>query len=485
MKPRTPFVYPAILAVLILGGGALSTPVVHAADCANAYASGSAAPTGYGASWNLFTTAKELLVQGSACSATSFTLKVGSGDAAQYVYKQGYVWLGTRWQQLTLTESTGQAASDVWLTKDGATTVTASGADTYVVGYVCQQINGVWKCGCSDQTCSTPYWQLQKMTITSPTGGTGSAGGNAFAPQVGPVSLRSDGTILVGGQPYFPFGFYIPNGTNGAALQNMITNFSNWGLNLIWVDGPITDSATLNLAVQKHVWLIMNGWQGPANDYAHGTVPPVVYADKDSQAVLAWNVCDDCDQTTAWSMDAATALVAKAALKAVDPNHLMYGPTTRDGEIYGSQSAAQSFDIIAPEEYPCCSSDLGEAYTKTKHTIDVAPGTGRSIRALPQTWSYGAAADRYPSGPEVRLMTYLALAAGSKGVHYYNYPGDSSPIITEIKALAPELKILSSPMLDGTLTRAVAQGSLFASTWDYNNTSMLSSPTHVMIHWRM
>ena len=174
MKPRTPFVYPAILAVLILGGGALSTPVVHAADCANAYASGSAAPTGYGASWNLFTTAKELLVQGSNCSATGFTLTVGSGGS-QLVYKQGYKWSGTAWSPFTLTG--GALQGDAWFTDTAKLdfTQTAAQNGVFVVGYVCQQINSAWKCGCSETSCATAMWQLQKVTITSATGGTGTA----------------------------------------------------------------------------------------------------------------------------------------------------------------------------------------------------------------------------------------------------------------------------------------------------------------------
>lgn len=131
-------------------------------SCTNAYTSYGATPVGYGASYNLFTTAKELLVQGTSCLSSGYTVKVGSGDAAQLVYKQGYAWNGVAWEPYTLT-GTGPLIRDLWYTGSATgTIVPASSTGTYVVGYVCQYIGTSWKCGCRDTVCTDPLWQLQR-----------------------------------------------------------------------------------------------------------------------------------------------------------------------------------------------------------------------------------------------------------------------------------------------------------------------------------
>ncbi len=131
--------------------------------CTNQYTKNVTVPTNYGAAYNLFTSTKELLVQGDTCSATSYKIKVGSGDNAQYVYKLGYKWTGSRWDSLNLT-STSALQSNTWYLGSATVGITPVSGGTYVVGYICQKIGDVWKCGCSDTTCTTPAWQLQKVS---------------------------------------------------------------------------------------------------------------------------------------------------------------------------------------------------------------------------------------------------------------------------------------------------------------------------------
>lgn len=138
------------------GGGGDTT-------CTNQYTKAGSVPAGYGAAYNLFTSTKELLVQGDTCSSTSYKIKVGSGDSAQYVYKNGYKWTGSRWDLLTLSSSSS-LRNDLWYTGSATVNITPLSGGTYVVGYICQQIGDVWKCGCRDTTCTTPAWQLQKVS---------------------------------------------------------------------------------------------------------------------------------------------------------------------------------------------------------------------------------------------------------------------------------------------------------------------------------
>lgn len=143
------------------GGGGSNTgggTGVSTVSCTNSYTSGSAVPTGYGASYNVLSAARELLLRATCTNRTTATTEVGSGTQGQYVYHQAYYWTGTQWKLYTLT---GTKASDIWLTGLGTGSISLRDGLTYFVGYVCQQENNVWKCGCRDKSCATSYWQIQ------------------------------------------------------------------------------------------------------------------------------------------------------------------------------------------------------------------------------------------------------------------------------------------------------------------------------------
>ena len=77
-------------------------------------------------------------MQASACNDTSIGITVGNGNRSMYIYNQGHVWSGTRWNQFTFL-SKSSLISGMWYTG------TAAAGATYYVGYTCQQINGTWK----------------------------------------------------------------------------------------------------------------------------------------------------------------------------------------------------------------------------------------------------------------------------------------------------------------------------------------------------
>jgi hypothetical protein len=161
-----------------------------AASCTNAYASGSTAPVGYGASWNPLTAARELLVQATDCTTSTANMQVGSGNAAQYVYNKGYYWTGSAWQQYALTGAS-TLQGNAWYTGSAEGTIPLSQSVTYGVGYVCQKQNGTWKCGFRDAACATSHWQLQRVTGASDGGGGGGGGdigggGSGTAVESGP-----------------------------------------------------------------------------------------------------------------------------------------------------------------------------------------------------------------------------------------------------------------------------------------------------------
>ena len=44
--------------------------------------------------YNVLTAAKEFLIQGTECAGSTAQIKVGSGSADQYVYKNALYWTG-------------------------------------------------------------------------------------------------------------------------------------------------------------------------------------------------------------------------------------------------------------------------------------------------------------------------------------------------------------------------------------------------------
>lgn len=133
--------------------------------CTDTYTKSAAVPQGYGAAYNLFTSAKEQLVQTNSCTNTTASVTVGNGDAATYVYNLGYYWNTTGWTQYAYT-GTNAPNSTIWLSGTGRATIPLASGTTnrYYVGYTCLKINDAWKCGCRDTTCGTSYWQLQRVS---------------------------------------------------------------------------------------------------------------------------------------------------------------------------------------------------------------------------------------------------------------------------------------------------------------------------------
>jgi hypothetical protein len=149
-----------VVVLVILGTySALPTEQVHALTCENTLTSSTAIPTGYGASYNLFTTTKELLVKAS-CSGTTATVTLGSPTT--YTYTSAYSWSGTAWQKHSLT-CQGRVVSSSWCAGEATASLTLTQNPTALLGYTCSWINSSWKCGCRDTTCTTSQWQMQRV----------------------------------------------------------------------------------------------------------------------------------------------------------------------------------------------------------------------------------------------------------------------------------------------------------------------------------
>lgn len=130
-------------------------------------------PEGFGAAYNLFSTAKELLLNITCSSFSNATLTVGDGQNTLYVYRLGYEWTGTRRRSQIALGGTNLVANDWYVGSAKATltrTQTQLAEDNLVVAYICLWLNNSWKCGCRDSAGAESFWQLQSYNSTASSG---------------------------------------------------------------------------------------------------------------------------------------------------------------------------------------------------------------------------------------------------------------------------------------------------------------------------
>ncbi len=152
---RRSYFFLAILAVVAL----MPHGAAQAASCNNMNTATTTPSVGFGAAFNLFSTAHELVIQGT-CTDSAVMATFGSGAPNQYIYEQGYYFDGRAWRVTTLS---GAKKIGPWLIGNAYASIPSTAKETQVVMYMCQNIGNTWKCGCRDAACQVPYWQSQTI----------------------------------------------------------------------------------------------------------------------------------------------------------------------------------------------------------------------------------------------------------------------------------------------------------------------------------
>lgn len=210
--------------VVIAAAFAMYVPTSYA-RCINIYGSESTSPNGYGVVWNPFSGILEMLVEGITCTTASATIQVGSTRGEQFVYNKGYYWAGSQWKTYSLT-GTSALQNNAWYTGPATGPISLGTGFTYVVGYVCQKVDGIWKCGCRDESCATAYWQLQAVAgLPSPTGGGGGSGGGGGGDE-GDDGYGTGGGTSATGKLLDP-----PTMDNALVVENVCPEDSRWPSN--------------------------------------------------------------------------------------------------------------------------------------------------------------------------------------------------------------------------------------------------------------
>lgn len=137
--------------------------------------------SGFGAAYNLFSGANELIVRAS-CASDSFTPEIGSEatDASNFAaYTTGYYYDGSAWQAYSLSPGSGAEQYGDWILGDArGGAISYQGSPTFFAAYTCHwRGSDGWQCGCSSAACGSSAWQLQAVTPPGAVGGGGTGGG--------------------------------------------------------------------------------------------------------------------------------------------------------------------------------------------------------------------------------------------------------------------------------------------------------------------
>jgi subtilisin family serine protease len=122
---------------------------------------GQTPPTGFGSPTNFFTNQASLAIDVSCTDVAQVSI---SSDPNMYVYNRGYVLRNNQWVPITYSGTVAVAGSP-WLIGDAQTSISGLNLreNNVVLGYFCMRVNNQWKCGCRDEACQTPMWNVQSF----------------------------------------------------------------------------------------------------------------------------------------------------------------------------------------------------------------------------------------------------------------------------------------------------------------------------------
>ncbi len=240
------------------------------------------------------------------------------------------------------------------------------------------------------------------------------------------------GGLIVDGRPFFPFGFYC------GAVKDLPENEVVHGFNMI---GPYQDNLPANYATRKAYMdrcaqvgvrvqysvnsLIGSGHNGnKISDLTDAEKLDIlkkeIIAFRDHPALLSWYINDEPDGQgrPPQILEQAYQLVHR-----LDPYHpisVVFMMPQKANDF------RQTMDIAMTDPYPIpgpadkVMDDLNKYIAAYRYQ--------KSVWLVPQAFGAQEMWTREPTAQEIRLMTYMGLISGAKGIQYYTHaPGDLNP----------------------------------------------------------
>ncbi|MEG3925469.1 hypothetical protein [Microcoleus sp. D3_18a_C4] len=290
------------------------------------------------------------------------------------------------------------------------------------------------------------------------------------------VEVRADGTAMVNGKPFFPFGFYHVSSSSTAEVRiNHMREIAAAGFNIIHPSFKTNEKFEeyekfLNEAERSGIYVLTEFELIPRVNPIE-----VVNKFKNKPVIWGWSIADDVDS----NKDGFTPhqiLDLHCKFKMADPAHITYISGSKEKKIANFINTA---DAIGVQAYP-----VGEnlSLNWVKHMISIARDAAPKNRLIignVQSFRWYYAGAKVPTFDEIRNMTYQAILAGAKGIIYYTYYDrqwslpEHPELWLGIKSLVPEMQAISSFLLDGDL-KNIETGvkNLLAGIWLYQNQTL-------------
>jgi len=270
------------------------------------------------------------------------------------------------------------------------------------------------------------------------------------------VQLR-DGILTVSGKPFYPLGTWSDGATTPEELAQLGMNVDFRGIGPS-AQGPANLQEHVNKFLRKGILVI------PYFGFGGAGVTPWAKADLeaylkllgDSPGILAWYIGDDLSEVHLPGMRATADTVHEN-----DKMHPVVADYIADPGKEGRAAFRAYLDIMCQYSYPI----LNESLAQYSHFFDVQrQSVGDPMWTWVQAFMWAATGSELMLGAEgpgpvpepeqVRLLTYVALNRGVRGILFFAIQCFRTVLETkaEIALLCREIKLLEPYLAGGQLT---------------------------------
>ena len=249
------------------------------------------------------------------------------------------------------------------------------------------------------------------------------------APKTPCVTLRDDGMVLVGGEPFFPIGIYgvMKREFNAYDFDRAMADLKAGGFNTVhsYVAGRSTEFLD---AAQRHGLKAWTGIRAPDKRFVDTL--------RHHPAIIAWYVGDD----TSMHDTPPEVYDRTDAMKAVDPTRI-----TVQADVMCSWDAfsvyrpfVKATDGFLPEIYPvhgqtpnpmpsCVAETIRDMKKFHSDVAEVGDGLPRTVWPIIQNFQGWTTWKRFPTQDELYAMSFASIIHGANGITWYTYGGTIIP----------------------------------------------------------
>ncbi|MEZ4869484.1 MAG: hypothetical protein R3C14_49630 [Caldilineaceae bacterium] len=236
----------------------------------------------------------------------------------------------------------------------------------------------------------------------------------------GYMTIRTDGFLTIGEEPFFPFGLYHTSwaGRVHEDLRQDVGAVSDAGFSFLHAAMDTRDGAVLELADYKGVWLFV------ANNDVRG-LEAMIKQFPQQFIIAGWLLSDDFNSPPDNPQMSPEELCERHRLvKSLDPYRLTYASGGAP-PAYELAPYRDAVDVIGIQSYPISNksmryqSELEQNYSQFCHARQAL--ADKTLLANTQAFRWPDESARYPTPAEERNLTYAALMNGVNGILAYAY----------------------------------------------------------------